>query len=120
MVCPTGKIGQIRRCPTGGEWSLERRRGMPQPNQSKCRKMVRLRRAFVTMDVAIAIAAAIFLVDLLSDLQGAVAVLYIAIPLILASAYSERVILAAAGACGALATIAFLSQHLSSGDNGAD
>jgi two-component system sensor kinase FixL len=67
---------------------------------------------FVTMDVAIAVAAAVFAVDLLTSLQGAIAVLYIAVPLILASAYSERIVLAAAVGCGALATFAFLSQHL--------
>ena len=77
--------------------------------------MVRRRRAFVTMDVAIAFAAAVFLVDLLTNLQGAIAVLYIAVPLILASVYSERVVLAAAVGCGALATIAFLTQHIRDG-----
>ena len=73
--------------------------------------MVRRRRVLVTMDVAIALAAGVFVVDLLTNLQGAIAVLYIAVPLVLASAYSERVVLAAAVGCGALATIAFLSQH---------
>ena len=66
------------------------------------------------MDVAIAVTAAVFVIDLLTNLQGAIAVLYIAVPLILASAYSERVVLAAAVVCGALATFAFISQH--SGD----
>jgi C4-dicarboxylate-specific signal transduction histidine kinase len=77
--------------------------------------MVRRRQAFVTMDVAIAVAAAVFVVDLLTNLQGAIAVLYIAVPLILASAYSERVVLAAAVGCGSLATFAFLSQHVREG-----
>jgi two-component system sensor kinase FixL len=83
-------------------------------------EMMRRRQAFVTMDVAIAIAAAVFVVDLLTNLQGAIAVLYIAIPLILASAYSERVVLAAAVGCGALSTIAFLWQHLRIDDESAD
>jgi two-component system sensor kinase FixL len=71
------------------------------------------------MDVAIAITAAVFVVDLLTNLQGAIAVLYIAVPLVLASAYSERVILAAAVGCGALATFAFLSQHIHAGADSA-
>ena len=82
--------------------------------------MMRRRRAFVTMDVAIAITASVFVIDLLTDLQGAIAVLYIAVPLILASAYSERVVIAAAGVCATLATVAFLAQHVSVGDDSAD
>jgi two-component system sensor kinase FixL len=82
--------------------------------------MMRRRQAFVTMDVAIAVAAAVFMIDLLTNLQGAIAVLYIAVPLILASVYSERVVLAAAVGCGTLATIAFLSQHLRVGDDSAE
>jgi C4-dicarboxylate-specific signal transduction histidine kinase len=82
--------------------------------------MVRQRRALVTMEVAIAVAVAVFLIDLLTNLQGAIAVLYIAVPLILASAYSERVVLAAAIGCGALTGFAFLSQHLRVGENSAD
>jgi two-component system sensor kinase FixL len=81
--------------------------------------MIQRRQAFVTMDAAIAVAAAVFMVDLLTNLQGAIAVLYIAVPLILASTYSERIILAAAVGCGALATFAFSSQHLRFGDDGA-
>jgi two-component system sensor kinase FixL len=92
---------------------------MPQLKQAEWLEMVRRRGAFVTMDVAIAVTAAVFMVDLLSNLQGAIAVLYIAVPLILASAYSERVVLAAAIGCGALTTIAFLSQHLRDGDDSA-
>jgi C4-dicarboxylate-specific signal transduction histidine kinase len=72
------------------------------------------------MDVAIAITVAVFVIDLMTDLQGAVAVLYIAVPLVLASAYSERVIVAAAVTCAILATIAFLSQHMSVVDDSAD
>ena len=82
--------------------------------------MVLRRRALVTMEVAMAIAVAVFLVDLLTGLQGAIAVLYIAVPLVLASAYSERVVLTAAIACGALTALAFVSQHLRFGEDGAD
>ena len=82
--------------------------------------MVLRRRALVTMEVAIAIALAVFLIDLMTGLQGAIAVLYIAIPLILASAYSERIVLAAAVGCGVLTTIAFFSQHLRLGEDSAD
>ena len=78
------------------------------------------RRGLVAMEVAIAIALAIFLIDLLTGLQGAIAVLYIAVPLILASAYSERVVLAAAAGCGSLTTFAFLAQHLRANENSAD
>ena len=77
--------------------------------------MMRRRQAFVTMDAAIAIAAAVFAVDMLTNLQGAIAVLYIAVPLLLASAYSARVVLAAAVGCGVLTAIAFLSQHIRDG-----
>jgi len=77
--------------------------------------MMRRRKAFVTMDVAIAVAAAVFVVDLLTNLQGAIAVLYIAVPLILASAYSGRVVLVAAVGCGALTAFAFLTQHIHDG-----
>src|SRR3954465_2581465 len=93
---------------------------MPQSKQLGWLEIMRRRRAFVTMDVAIAITAAVFMVDLMTDLQGAIAVLYIAVPLILASAYSERVIIAAAVTCAALATVAFLSQHVGVVDDSAD
>jgi signal transduction histidine kinase len=93
---------------------------MPQSKQLRWLVMGRRRKAFVTMDVAIAIATAVFLVDLLTSLQGAIAVLYIAVPLLLATAYSERVVLAAAVSCGGLAVVAFLSQHLRVVDDGAD
>jgi two-component system sensor kinase FixL len=82
--------------------------------------MVLRRPALVTMEVAMAIAAAVFLIDLLTGLQGAIAVLYIAVPLVLASAYSERIVLAAAAACGMLTTFAFLAQHLHVGEDSAD
>jgi signal transduction histidine kinase len=82
--------------------------------------MMRSRQAFVTMDVAIAVTTSVFVIDLMTDLQGAIAVLYIAVPLILASVYSERVVIAGAVTCGALATIAFFSQHMSVGDDSAD
>jgi signal transduction histidine kinase len=71
------------------------------------------------MDVAIAITAAVFVVDQFTHLQGAIAVLYIAVPLLLASTYSARVVLAAAVGCGALTTIAFLMQHVRDGGDSA-
>jgi C4-dicarboxylate-specific signal transduction histidine kinase len=83
-------------------------------------ELMRRRQAFVAMEVAIAVAGAVFMFDLLTNLQGAIAVLYIAVPLILASAYSERVVLATAIGCGMLATIAFVSQHLRAGDDNAE
>jgi C4-dicarboxylate-specific signal transduction histidine kinase len=69
------------------------------------------KRAFVTMDLAIAIAVSVFLIDLLTKLHGAIAVLYIVVPLLVATAYSERVVVGSGIVCAALATIAFLSQH---------
>ena len=74
-----------------------------------------LHRALVTADLAAVAAAAIFAVDILTNLHGAIAVLYIAVPLLLASAYAERVVVAAAIGCAILATVAFLSQHLGEG-----
>jgi signal transduction histidine kinase len=73
----------------------------------------------VTMDLAVVIALAVFAVDWLPNLQGAIAVLYIAVPLLLASAFSARVVFAAGMACGVLTTITFLSQHLRVGDESA-
>jgi C4-dicarboxylate-specific signal transduction histidine kinase len=93
---------------------------MPQSKQLGWLEGVRRRRAFVTMDVAIAITAAVFMVDLMTDLQGAIAVLYIAVPLILASVYPERVVIAAAVTCATLATVGFLSQHVGVVDDSAD
>src|SRR4030095_3382398 len=61
---------------------------------------------------AVVIMLAVFSVDILTNLHGAIAVLYIAVPLLLATAYTERVVLASGVLCGILTTIAFLSQHL--------
>ena len=88
---------------------------MPQSKQPRWPELVCRRRELVTMNVAIAIAGVVFLVDLLAQLRGAVAVLYIAVPLLLATAYSAPVVLAAGVGCGILTTIAFLSQHLREG-----
>lgn len=85
---------------------------MPQSKQWRWPKILRGRRAFVTMDVAIVTALAVFAVDILTNLHGAIAVLYITIPLLLASAYSERVVISSSAICAILATIAFLRQHL--------
>jgi two-component system sensor kinase FixL len=93
---------------------------MPQSKKLRWLEMVQRRRAFVSMDAAIVIAAAIFLIDLLTNLQGAVAVLYIAVPLLLAFTHSARVVLVAAIVCGALATIAFVLQHVGTGNDSAD
>jgi two-component system sensor kinase FixL len=93
---------------------------MPQSKHAGWLEMMRRRRqAFVTMDVAIVITAGVFVVDLMTNLQGAIAVLYIAVPLILTLAYSERVVVAAAVGCGTLATIAFFSQHIHDGSDSA-
>jgi len=81
--------------------------------------MMRLRRAFVSTDAAIAVATAVFVVDLLTGLQGAIAVLYIAVPLLLATAYSKRVVIASGLGCGILTTAAFLLQHVRDGDDSA-
>ena len=85
---------------------------MPHATQWEWLQIPARRRAFVTMDLAIAIALAVFLVDLLTNLHGAIAVLYIAVPLVVATTYSERIVVASGIACAVLATIAFLSQHL--------
>jgi two-component system, LuxR family, sensor kinase FixL len=75
-------------------------------------EMPRGRRAFVTMDLAILIILAVFATDILTNLRGAIAVLYIAVPLLLASAYSARVVIFSAAFCAALTAIAFFHQHL--------
>ena len=93
---------------------------MAQSKQPGWPGIFRRRPPSVNLSLAIAIAAPIFLVDLLTKLQGAVAVLYIAVPLLLVSTHSARIIRAAAIVCGALATIAFVFQHLGSGFDSAD
>jgi C4-dicarboxylate-specific signal transduction histidine kinase len=73
------------------------------------------RRAFVTLDLALMVALAIFAVDILTNLHGAIAVLYIVVPLLVASAYSERIVVASGIGCAILAALAFASQHLGAG-----
>ena len=85
---------------------------MPHAKQLGWLEMVRLRWPLVTMELAIGIAAAIFFVDVLTNLQGAVAVLYIVVLLLLAPAQSARVVVTAAVGCGILTTIAFLWRHV--------
>ena len=69
-------------------------------------------RSFISIDLAMIIGLAIFAIDLLTNLHGAIAVLYIVVPLLVATVYSERVVIASGVACAVLATIAFVSQHL--------
>jgi len=119
MIVRPGAI-HIRFALVRGECSIRIQAGNASVEEPGWLEMMRPRQAFVTMEVAIAITTSVFVIDLMTDLQGAIAVLYIAVPLILASAYSERVVLVAAVTCGTLATIAFLSQHLNVGDDSAD
>ena len=61
---------------------------------------------------AIATALLIFAADLLSPLQGAVAVLYVIVVLVVAHVSDSRAVLATGLACGLLALAAFLADHL--------
>ena len=81
--------------------------------------MPRPHRAIVTADLAAVATFIIFAVDILTHLQGAIAVLYVTVPLLLASAFAEWVVVAGAIGCCVLATVAFLSQHLVAGDDNA-
>jgi C4-dicarboxylate-specific signal transduction histidine kinase len=92
---------------------------MPQSNEVGWWETMRQRRPLVTVDVATAITVAVFMVDQFTHLKGAVAVLYIAVPLILATACSPAIVVAAGVGCGVLTTISFLMQHLRDGDEGA-
>jgi PAS domain S-box-containing protein len=67
-------------------------------------------REFALTTAALAMTA-VFLIDLLTPLQGAVAVLYIAVPLLLARAWGRVIVIGAAALCAALATVAFLLGH---------
>jgi PAS domain S-box-containing protein len=58
---------------------------------------------------ALAVAVVVFALD--TTTRGAVAVLYIAVPLLLALAYSARVVVAASLACAGLSTAVFVVQH---------
>ena len=93
---------------------------MAQSKQPGLSGIFRRRPPSVNLGVAIATAAAIFMVDLLTKLQGAIAVLYIAVPLLLVPTHSARIIRVAAIVCGTLATFAFAFQHLGSGNDSAD
>src|ERR1700741_1409758 len=92
---------------------------MGKARQSGRLGMPRPRRAMVIAGLAVAVTATIFAVDISTKLQGAIAVLYVTVPLILASAWSERIVFGAAIGCTILAAIAFLSQHLGEGPDGA-
>jgi PAS domain S-box-containing protein len=61
--------------------------------------------------VAILIAALIFAADTLSPLKGAVAVLYIWVPLLLAPHETRRLIATAGAFCAGLAGLSFLANH---------
>ena len=61
---------------------------------------------------AVAIGAMVFAADLLTSLQGAVAVLYVIVVLLVAHVSGARAVLATGLLCGLLATVAFLLDHL--------
>jgi signal transduction histidine kinase len=92
---------------------------MAQSKKLKWLTVLGLCQPFVTTYIAVAVAATVFVVDRFTHLQGAIAVLYIAVPLLLAFGCSARVVLAGGIGCGFLATIALLSQHVTDGDNNA-
>ena len=60
---------------------------------------------------AVAIALAVFLIDVATPLEGAVAVLYVVVVLIAARAFSRRGVILASGACLALTIAAYLISH---------
>lgn len=66
-----------------------------------------------------AIAALIFAADILSPLKGAIAVLYILVPLLLAPGGRGRLIALAGTGCGVLAIISFLATHQHNAADGA-
>ncbi len=70
----------------------------------------RRRRAIVT--VACLIALAVFVLDLWSPLQGAVAVLHIIVILLVAQIGSHRTVLLTGLGCGVLAVVAFAADHM--------
>ncbi len=68
---------------------------------------------------AVVIAAAIFLADILTPLEGAVAVLYTTVVLLVARTEHRRAVPLAGIACGLLATVAFADNHGDSAFGGA-
>lgn len=70
-----------------------------------------LRPAPLTRYLAPPLALAIFAFDTFTDIQGAVAVLYVLVPLLLLGGLTRRGILAAAGACMALTLFSFAIRH---------
>ena len=70
------------------------------------------RRRRVVLTTAALIAAAIFILDLWSPVEGAVAVLYVIVILLVAQVAPSRSVLGAGVGCGALAIFAFVGDHL--------
>lgn len=70
-----------------------------------------LRPAPLTRYLAPPLALAIFAFDTFTDIQGAVAVLYVLVPLLLLGGLTRRGILAAAGTCAAMTLISFAVRH---------
>ncbi|MET0282716.1 MAG: ATP-binding protein [Steroidobacteraceae bacterium] len=68
----------------------------------------------VLWSIAAVVAVLILAADLLSPLQGAIAVLYIIVVLLVARAGGRRAVIAAGLACGALTLLAFAAGHLGS------
>jgi PAS domain S-box-containing protein len=68
-------------------------------------------RVLWTRLAAALIAGLIFAADILSPLKGAIAVLYILVPLMLAPGARARLIVQAGTGCGILAVISFLATH---------
>ncbi len=83
---------------------------MPEQAQDAAADLLRRRPLGVMM--ALIIALLIFALDLLSPVQGAVAVLYIAVILLVARASGRRTVLATGFGCALLALIAFAPVHL--------
>lgn len=77
-------------------------------------------RVLWTRAAAILLAGLIFAADILSPLKGAVAVLYILVPLLLAPNGRARLIASAGAACGMLAVISFVLTHNFDFSDGAD
>jgi PAS domain S-box-containing protein len=81
----------------------------PETHQADMSLFVRRKRLFRA--AALAIGAAIFALDLLSPLQGAVAVLYIVVVLLVAQTSGRHRVLATGLVCASLAVIAFVWGH---------
>lgn len=71
----------------------------------------RRRRRFIVTAASIS-ALAVFVLDLWSPLQGAVAVLYIIVILLVAQIGSHRTVLLTGLGCGVLAVVAFVADHI--------